>query len=159
MTALHAFVMCCLLLTFAAACSGDMSLVKRLDPLAVCAFVLQLCMCMYAGNWVLSSQWCSTAVCSSPLMACMQSHCCNCCTLAPDAASSLHAICWSSKHTEAELHLPWLLCLQLCNGPTIERFRPEELEQLVCGSRELDFDELESACSYEDGFTSTSEVY
>ncbi|KAK9795199.1 hypothetical protein WJX73_005563 [Symbiochloris irregularis] len=47
---------------------------------------------------------------------------------------------------------------KLCAGPGIARFRPEELEQLVCGSRDLDFVELESACHYEDGFTSTSEV-
>lgn len=48
--------------------------------------------------------------------------------------------------------------MQLCQGPSIQRFQPEELEQLVCGRRDLNFAELESACHYEDGYASTSEV-
>lgn len=35
-------------------------------------------------------------------------------------------------------------------------FKPEELEQLVCGSKKLDFKALQSACKYVDGFTKES---
>ncbi len=31
-------------------------------------------------------------------------------------------------------------------------FRPEELEQLVCGRRELDFSALQGAAKYDNGF-------
>ena len=31
-------------------------------------------------------------------------------------------------------------------------FRPEELEQLVCGRRELDFVALQGAAKYDNGF-------
>lgn len=37
-------------------------------------------------------------------------------------------------------------------------FQPEELECLICGSTELDFDALESAVQYESGFTDESQV-
>lgn len=45
---------------------------------------------------------------------------------------------------------------KVCGGATIELFRPEELEQLVCGSKELDFEALESGAVYDDGFTAES---
>ncbi|ORX50733.1 HECT-domain-containing protein [Piromyces finnis] len=41
-------------------------------------------------------------------------------------------------------------------GSAIEIFRPEELEQLVCGSQDIDIDVLESVTLY-DGFTKESE--
>jgi ubiquitin-protein ligase E3 A len=40
----------------------------------------------------------------------------------------------------------------------IEMFRPEELELLVCGSRVLDFKELESATKYVDGYTYENKI-
>jgi ubiquitin-protein ligase E3 A len=40
----------------------------------------------------------------------------------------------------------------------IEMFRPEELELLVCGSRVLDFKELESATKYVDGYTHENKI-
>lgn len=40
----------------------------------------------------------------------------------------------------------------------IELFRPEELELLVCGSKVLDFKELETATKYVDGYTEESEI-
>jgi len=46
-----------------------------------------------------------------------------------------------------------------CISGTLFRqlFRYDELELLICGSQELDFRALESAASYQDGFTSSSE--
>lgn len=35
----------------------------------------------------------------------------------------------------------------------IELFRPEELELMVCGSRQLNFEDLEKAAHYVDGYT------
>jgi hypothetical protein len=35
-------------------------------------------------------------------------------------------------------------------------FRPEELEQLVCGRRELDFAALQRAAAYENGYAPDS---
>jgi hypothetical protein len=40
---------------------------------------------------------------------------------------------------------------RLVSGPAVRLFRPDELEQLLCGSRVLDFALLEAACSYADG--------
>lgn len=37
-------------------------------------------------------------------------------------------------------------------------FRPDEIEQLVCGSKIFDFAELEAATEYEGGYTSESEA-
>ena len=37
-------------------------------------------------------------------------------------------------------------------------FRPEEVEQLVCGSRNFDFEELQNATEYDGGFTAQSET-
>jgi ubiquitin-protein ligase E3 A len=37
-------------------------------------------------------------------------------------------------------------------------FRPEELELLICGNPELDFEALESAARYDDGFTEHSTI-
>lgn len=47
---------------------------------------------------------------------------------------------------------------RLCGGPVVGLFRPEELEQLVCGSPTLDFDALESATVYEDGYVTDSDT-
>jgi hypothetical protein len=40
----------------------------------------------------------------------------------------------------------------------IELFSPEELELLICGSKTLDFKELESATKYVDGYTEESPI-
>lgn len=40
----------------------------------------------------------------------------------------------------------------------MELFRPEELLMLVCGSQDLDFNELEQQCHYVDGYTEESPV-
>ncbi|TMW64427.1 hypothetical protein Poli38472_013049 [Pythium oligandrum] len=45
----------------------------------------------------------------------------------------------------------------VCNGEVLEMFRWEELHLLICGSPELDFEALEEAAHYEDGFTENSE--
>ena len=37
-------------------------------------------------------------------------------------------------------------------------FRPEEVEQLVCGSQIFDFEQLENATEYDGGFTAQSET-
>ncbi|ETN67687.1 ubiquitin-protein ligase [Anopheles darlingi] len=37
-------------------------------------------------------------------------------------------------------------------------FRPEEIELIVCGSKEFDFDELEKSTEYEGGFTAESQT-
>lgn len=43
-------------------------------------------------------------------------------------------------------------------GTCLQMFRPEELELLICGSPELDFEALEEATHYEDGFTADSRI-
>eukprot|EP00195_Chlamydomonas_chlamydogama_P006855 CAMPEP_0202911740 /NCGR_PEP_ID=MMETSP1392-20130828/55763_1 /ASSEMBLY_ACC=CAM_ASM_000868 /TAXON_ID=225041 /ORGANISM="Chlamydomonas chlamydogama, Strain SAG 11-48b" /LENGTH=556 /DNA_ID=CAMNT_0049602365 /DNA_START=33 /DNA_END=1703 /DNA_ORIENTATION=- len=48
--------------------------------------------------------------------------------------------------------------LRLCSGNALEWFRPEELELLVCGGRELDLAALEQHTLYDDGFTAESQV-
>ncbi len=45
---------------------------------------------------------------------------------------------------------------QLCAGPAMALFRPEELEQLVCGRSELDFSALQRAAAYENGYSPDS---
>mmetsp|Transcript_716 Transcript_716/g.1885 ORF Transcript_716/g.1885 Transcript_716/m.1885 type:complete len:690 (-) Transcript_716:90-2159(-) len=42
---------------------------------------------------------------------------------------------------------------KVCGGEALELFRWEELELLICGSPELDFDALEKGSVYEDGFS------
>ena len=44
----------------------------------------------------------------------------------------------------------------MCAGPAMALFRPEELELLVCGSAELDFDALERGTVYQDGYVAES---
>eukprot|EP00357_Protocruzia_adherens_P017248 CAMPEP_0115007470 /NCGR_PEP_ID=MMETSP0216-20121206/21207_1 /TAXON_ID=223996 /ORGANISM="Protocruzia adherens, Strain Boccale" /LENGTH=744 /DNA_ID=CAMNT_0002374435 /DNA_START=239 /DNA_END=2473 /DNA_ORIENTATION=- len=46
----------------------------------------------------------------------------------------------------------------VAGGKAFQLFKPEELEQLVCGERELDFHELEKATEYEDGYTKDSDI-
>lgn len=48
--------------------------------------------------------------------------------------------------------------LQLCDGQVLKMFRPQELEQLICGGQELDFEALENSTLYDDGFTSGSQA-
>jgi len=45
---------------------------------------------------------------------------------------------------------------KMCHGPVLSMFRAEELEDLICGSRLLDFEELERHTAYDDGFTRDS---
>jgi hypothetical protein len=48
--------------------------------------------------------------------------------------------------------------MQLCGGPALKLFRPEELEKLICGGQNLDFLALEQHTRYDDGFTAHSQV-
>ncbi|KAL3657909.1 hypothetical protein V7S43_017108 [Phytophthora oleae] len=47
---------------------------------------------------------------------------------------------------------------QVCNREVLSMFRWEELQLLICGSSNLDFEALEEATHYEDGFTENSVV-
>uniref|UniRef100_A0A7R9U4A3 HECT-type E3 ubiquitin transferase n=1 Tax=Pinguiococcus pyrenoidosus TaxID=172671 RepID=A0A7R9U4A3_9STRA len=47
---------------------------------------------------------------------------------------------------------------KVCGGPILDCFRAEELELLICGNPVLDFDELEAAAKYADGYTEHSAV-
>ncbi|KAG1687004.1 hypothetical protein DVH05_005744 [Phytophthora capsici] len=47
---------------------------------------------------------------------------------------------------------------QVCNREVLGMFRWEELQLLICGSSNLDFEALEEATHYEDGFTENSEI-
>ncbi len=44
------------------------------------------------------------------------------------------------------------------NKLLMQLFEPEELEALVCGGTDLDFNALQRAAKYEDGFDGKSEV-
>ncbi|ORY03884.1 HECT-domain-containing protein [Basidiobolus meristosporus CBS 931.73] len=46
----------------------------------------------------------------------------------------------------------------VCAGSAIQLFRPEEVEQLICGSSELDFEALERVTQYDGGFTKDSSI-
>ncbi|RKP35922.1 hypothetical protein BJ085DRAFT_15729, partial [Dimargaris cristalligena] len=46
----------------------------------------------------------------------------------------------------------------VCTGSAIKLFRPEEVEQLICGSSDLDFRALEQVTAYDGGFSTTSKV-
>lgn len=41
---------------------------------------------------------------------------------------------------------------QVCGGPALSLFRPEELELLVAGQRQLDWEDLEDGAKYEGGY-------
>lgn len=43
-------------------------------------------------------------------------------------------------------------------SPLALLFRPEEVEQLVCGSAVFDFAELQNSTEYDGGFTAQSET-
>ncbi|ETI37863.1 hypothetical protein F443_16266 [Phytophthora nicotianae P1569] len=47
---------------------------------------------------------------------------------------------------------------QVCNDEVLSMFRWEELQLLICGSSDLDFEALEEATHYEDGFTDDSTI-
>ena len=48
---------------------------------------------------------------------------------------------------------------RVCNEELIKQlFKPEELEQLICGSKKLDFLEFEKAAKYVDGYTEDNVV-
>ena len=40
----------------------------------------------------------------------------------------------------------------------MQAFRPEELEQIICGKEVIDFDELEANTTYEGGYTKDTPV-
>lgn len=40
----------------------------------------------------------------------------------------------------------------------LKLFRPEEVEQLICGSPDLDFEALEQATHYDGGWTKDSKI-
>ncbi|RUS18716.1 hypothetical protein BC937DRAFT_88420 [Endogone sp. FLAS-F59071] len=46
----------------------------------------------------------------------------------------------------------------VCHDSAIRLFRPEEVEQLICGSPELDFEALEQATHYDGGWTKDSKI-
>merc|ERR1719471_2432714 len=46
----------------------------------------------------------------------------------------------------------------VCQGPALNLFKWKELELLVCGSPEFDFEALEGACHYQDGYTKDSGI-
>jgi len=48
--------------------------------------------------------------------------------------------------------------LRLCNGKALSWFRPQELELLACGGRQLDLEALENATIHDDGYTRDSQV-
>eukprot|EP00899_Mesostigma_viride_P014895 jgi/Mesvir1/23406/Mv21098-RA.1 len=45
---------------------------------------------------------------------------------------------------------------KLCGGAALQLFRPEELEQVVCGSPVLDFEDFEKQTAYENGYSRDS---
>ena len=47
---------------------------------------------------------------------------------------------------------------QVCNHEGLSMFRWEELHLLICGNSDLDFEALEEATHYEDGFAADSEL-
>jgi len=47
---------------------------------------------------------------------------------------------------------------KVCGGRALKMCRSEELELLLCGSRELDFTELEKSAEYDDGYGPDHEV-
>lgn len=48
--------------------------------------------------------------------------------------------------------------VQLCGGPALKLFRPEELEKLICGGQNLDFLALQQHTCYDDGYTAQSQA-
>lgn len=45
---------------------------------------------------------------------------------------------------------------RLCSGPVMPMFQPAELELVICGSQDLDFEDLQRAAQYDGGFTKES---
>ena len=46
----------------------------------------------------------------------------------------------------------------LCDGSSFSMFRSEEVELLICGAETLDFEELQQAARYEDGYDADSPI-
>ena len=46
----------------------------------------------------------------------------------------------------------------VCSGTAITIFRPEEMEQLVCGSEDLDFEVLQKSTNYDGGYSEETPV-
>ncbi len=46
----------------------------------------------------------------------------------------------------------------LCDGPAMRLFNAQEVERLVCGNPNLDFDALQQNAKYEGGYTANTQV-
>lgn len=78
----------------------------------------------------------------------------------------------SNKHEYVRKYVDWVLnvsikeqfehfrkgFLSVLDGQTLNMFRPEELELLICGTPQLDFRELEKVTQYDGGFERESET-
>lgn len=82
-------------------------------------------------------------------------------------------VCQSNKHEFVELYADFLLSQSIekqfkafkkgfrmvtDESPLNLLFRPEEVELLVCGSKNFDFNELEKSTEYEGGYSSNTEI-
>ncbi|CEM37948.1 unnamed protein product [Vitrella brassicaformis CCMP3155] len=80
------------------------------------------------------------------------------------------AVTIDNREEYVDLYVDWLLNKSIedqfkafhrgfhrvCGGRILELFAPEELERLICGSTDLDFQALEKSTRYGDGFTPDS---
>lgn len=48
--------------------------------------------------------------------------------------------------------------MKCCGDDYLKLFQPEELMLVICGSAEFDFESLESAAKYQDGYTKESQT-
>mmetsp|Transcript_17880 Transcript_17880/g.26766 ORF Transcript_17880/g.26766 Transcript_17880/m.26766 type:complete len:834 (+) Transcript_17880:80-2581(+) len=48
--------------------------------------------------------------------------------------------------------------MKVCGGPALKLFRPEELQMMICGSENLDFEALEKKTQYDGGYDKDSPV-
>jgi ubiquitin-protein ligase E3 A len=78
----------------------------------------------------------------------------------------------SNRHEFVDLYVEYILeksiskqftpfkkgFMRACGGEALKLFRPFELELLVCGSQEFDFEALQSTTRYEDGYTEDSDI-
>ncbi|KAI8372246.1 hypothetical protein EDC96DRAFT_500434, partial [Choanephora cucurbitarum] len=77
-----------------------------------------------------------------------------------------------NKHEFVDLYVQFVLtdCIEkqfnafkegfqlVCQDSAIKIFRPEEVEQLICGSSDLDFDALEASTVYDGGWSKDSDI-
>eukprot|EP00941_MAST-03F_sp_MAST-3F-sp1_P002045 g2045.t1 len=81
-------------------------------------------------------------------------------------------VTYKNREKYTELYVDYLLNVEVekqfgafaraftsvCGGKTLELFRAEELELLICGNPELDFEALEKVARYDDGYTKDDQV-